>query len=156
MSGDILNKKAGFNYFLGDKLEAGIILTGSEVKSIRAGSASLEGTYVRLSGGEAFLVNLYIAPYKYGYDPSADPRRERKLLLNKQEIENLTGKMSSKSLTIVPTKVYTTHNLVKVEIALATPKKKADKRESLKKKTLDRETQEVLRQDKINARKARD
>ncbi|HSX58500.1 MAG TPA: SsrA-binding protein SmpB [Candidatus Saccharimonadales bacterium] len=156
MASSVLNKKASYNYFLKDHLEAGIVLTGGEVKSARAGSVTLEDSYVRIGNGEAFLVNCYIAPYKYGFDPSSDPRRERKLLLKTEEIERMTVQLASKNLTFVPTKVYTTHNLIKVEIAQAIPKKKTDKRDDLKKKAVARETEEFLRKDKINARKAKD
>lgn len=152
MSSQIVNKKASFDYFLKDRLEAGIALTGGEVKSVRSGSVQLQDSYVRITSGEAFLINTYIAPYKFALDPSYDPKRDRKLLLNKQEIEELTGKMASKNLTIVPTKMYTTHNLVKVEIAVAVPKKKADKRDSLKRKMLQRETERSLREDKHNSK----
>ena len=160
----ISNKKASFNYNLRDHLEAGIALTGGEVKSVRAGSVQLDDSYVRISGNEVFVTNMYIAPYKFAFDLSYDPKRERKLLLNKHEIEHLAGKLGSggltsqsdarrrAALTIVPTKVYTTHNLVKVEIALATPQKKFDKRDSLKRKTLDRETEKVLRDQKLASR----
>ncbi len=156
MSSTVVNKKASFNYILRDNLEAGIALTGGEVKSARAGSIQMDDAYVRIVNGEVLVTNMYIAPYKFALDPSYDPKRERKLLLNRQEIESLTGKMASSNLTIVPIKVYTTHNLVKVEIALATPKKKSDKRDSLRKAALQRETERTLREDKINARKSSD
>lgn len=152
MSSSVLNKKASFKYNLGDRLEAGISLTGGEVKSVRAGSVRLDDSYVRIANNEVFVVNLFIAPYKFALDPSYDPKRERKLLLNRQEIETLVGKTSARNLTIVPTKIYTTHNLVKLEIALGIPKKKADKRDTLKKKALERETQRVLREDKLKDR----
>ena len=164
MSSEIVNKKAGFNYFLQDHLEAGIALTGGEVKSVRAGSVTLDDSYVRISEGQVSLINCYIAPYKFALDPSYDPKRERKLLLNKQEIEHLLGKLGSKNLTnsdlqtrshgltIVPTKVYTSHNLVKVEIAIGAPKKKFDKREDLKKKAILRETEKILREQKSENR----
>lgn len=153
MSSTILNKKAAFNYFLRDHLEAGIALTGGEVKSVRDGSVQLDDAYVRISDGQVLLVNAYIAPYKFALDPSYDPKRERKLLLNKHEIESLVGRLATKSLTIVPAKVYTTHNLVKVEIAIGIPKKKADKRDELKKKASIRETESFLRADKLKDRK---
>ncbi len=152
MSSSVINKKASFNYFLKDRLEAGIALTGGEVKSARAGSVRLDDAYVRIANGEAFVTNLYIAPYKFALDMSSDPKRERKLLLNKNEIESLAGKLASKGLTIVPTKMYTTHNLVKLEVAIGIPKKKADKRDTLKKKALDREIERTLREDKLKSR----
>lgn len=110
----------------------------------------MDDAYIRLANGEAFVVNLYIAPYKFALDMSSDPKRERRLLLKKEEIEILGGKLASKGLTIVPTKMYTTHNLVKLEIALAVPKKKADKRDTLKKKAQERETQSILREGKLS------
>ena len=153
MNETILNKKASFDFNLSEKIEAGIVLTGSEVKSVRTGSASLADSFVKLSGNEAFLVNVYIAPYKYAVDPSYDPKRSRKLLLNKNEIEFLAGKLAVGNLTIVPVKMYNTHNLVKVEIALASKKKNYDKRDSLKKKAQDRETESYLRTEKKNNQK---
>lgn len=149
MNEPILNKKASFDFQLLEKFEAGIILTGSEVKSIRAGSASLAEAYVKIDNNTLpKLINAYIAPYKMAIDPSYDPRRERELLLNRNEIEKLGSKVGASRLTIVPVKVYIKANLVKLEIALASPKKKADKREALKKKALSRETESYLRTDK--------
>ena len=164
MNETIFNKKASFDFNLSEKLEAGIVLTGSEVKSVRSGSVSLSDSFVKFVGNEALLVNVYIAPYKYAVDPSYDPKRSRKLLLNRDEIEFLTGKVGSgkltnsdlrspKGLTIVPVKMYNTHNLVKVEIAIASKKKKFDKRESLKKKAQDRETEGYLRTEKKNSQR---
>ncbi len=164
MNETIFNKKASFDFNLSEKLEAGIVLTGSEVKSVRSGSVSLSDSFVKFVGNEALLVNVYIAPYKYAVDPSYDPKRSRKLLLNRDEIEFLAGKVGSgkltnsdlrspKGLTIVPVKMYNTHNLVKVEIAIASKKKKFDKRESLKKKAQDRETEGYLRTEKKNSQR---
>lgn len=124
MNEPIFNKKAAYDYFLKDHLEAGISLTGAEVKSVRAGSMSLTDSFVRIADGQAVLTNAYIAPYKMALDPSYDPRRDRKLLLHQHEIENLAGKLSAGRLTIVPVKVYNSANLVKVQIALGIPKKK--------------------------------
>lgn len=152
MSSPILNKKASYNYFLKDHLEAGIALTGGEVKSVRAGSVQLEDAYVRISDGEVLITNMYIAPYKFALDPSYDPKRERKLLLNKQEIEYLKGKLAIGGLTIMPIKMYNTHNLIKLQIALGTPKKKTDKRDDLKKKAQERETAKILREQKSASR----
>lgn len=146
MQGPILNKKAGFDYFFKEKLEAGISLTGGEVKSVRAGSVSLSDSYVKIVDSQVSLINAYIAPYKLAIDPSYDPRRSRQLLLKREEIDRLIGKTTAKNLTIVPTKVYITRNLVKVEIALAVPKKKADKRDELRKKAILRDTERSLRE----------
>ena len=147
----VLNKKASHDYFFLEKFEAGIVLSGAEVKSLKAGNASLADSFVRVVKSEAFLVNAHISPYKMAVNAAYDPKRERKLLLNKKEIDFLRGKLSSSSLTIVPTKVYTKHNLVKVEVALAKAKKKVDKRETLKKKELEREAQAALRESKLKA-----
>ncbi len=149
----IINKKANYNYIFYDKLEAGIVLSGAEVKSIKEANASLLDSYVRIVDGEAFLINAYISPYKLAIDPSYDPKRERKLLLRKKEIDYLLGKISTSSLTIVPTKVYIKHNLAKVEIAIARAKNKADKREVLRKRAIERETQAELREAKIKAQR---
>lgn len=149
MTSTIVNKKASFDFFLKDPIEAGILLTGGEVKSVRLGSVSLSDSFIKITGSEAFLVNAYIAPYKYAIDPSYDPKRIRKLLLNKSEIEFLSGKLASGNLTIVPTKMYNTRNLVKLEIAIASKKKKFDKRESLKKKAVKKEVEGYLRADKL-------
>ena len=153
MNEPIFNKKASFDYSLSDKFDAGIVLTGSEVKSVRFGSVSLVDSFVKITDNEAFLVNVYIAPYKYAVDPSYDPKRTRKLLLNKKEIEFLDGKLASGNLTVVPIKVYTSNNLVKVEIALASKRKKFDKREVLKKKAQNRETEGYLRTTKLKSQK---
>lgn len=150
---EILNKKAGFDFFLTDKTEAGIVLTGSEVKSVRTASGSLVDSYVKILNGEALLINGYIAPYKYAVDPSYEPRRSRKLLLNKSEIEYFKGKLASSNLTIVPTKMYTSHNLVKLEIALGKAKKKTDKRDVLKRKIQKREIESELRAPKLKNQK---
>ena len=149
----ILNKRAKYDYFLYDKFEAGAALTGAEVKSVKEGSVSLTDSYVRVVAGEVYLINAYISPYKFAIDPSFDPKRQRKLLLNKREIDFLVGKTSSSSLTIVPIKVYTKHNLAKVEIALARAKKKADKREVLKKRAIERDIQVELRGAKLKAQR---
>ena len=149
----IINKKASFDYFLKERFEAGIVLTGAEVKSIRAGAGSLVDSFVKIIKGEPVLFNAYISPYKYAFDPSYDPKRERQLLLHSKEIDYLIGKLASENLTIVPTKVYITHNLAKVEIALVSSKKKFDKRAALKRKAVDRQTEGLLRAAKLRAQK---
>ena len=153
MEEPIFNKKARFDYFLKDNIEAGISLTGAEVKSVRTGSVSLADSFVKIQDGQAILTNTYIAPYKMALDPSYDPRRDRQLLLNREEIDRLTGQLASRNLTIVPVKVYTRANLVKVEVALAVPKKKADKRDTLKRKAIERDTESYLRADKLKDRR---
>lgn len=155
MNETIFNKKASFEYFLKDKFEAGVSLTGGEVKSVRSGSVSLADAYVKIVDSQVVLINAYIAPYKMAIDPSYDPHRNRNLLLNRGEIDKLVGLLASKNLTIVPVKMYNTRNLIKVEIATAVPKKKADKRDSLKRKAIQKETESFLRKDKLASQKSR-
>jgi len=146
----VQNKKAAFDYNLLEKFEAGIILTGDEIKSIRAGSASLVDSYVLIRQGEALLINAHIASYEKGA-PDSDSRRDRKLLLHKREIEYLSGKLSGSNLTIVPLRLYFKGSYAKIEIALAHGKKRHDKRESLKRQALEREAQAALRDAKRKA-----
>ena len=133
------NRKASFEYFLLDKYDAGIVLVGSEVKSIRNSGVSLEDSYVVIKKGEAFIKNMYVKPYEKTTTFAVDERRDRKLLLNKKEILKLERALNDVGLTIVPTKIYFEKNLVKLEIALAKGKKLYDKRESIKQKELLRE-----------------
>lgn len=134
------NRKARFNYEILEKYESGIELLGSEVKSVRGGQMSLEGAFVIARGGEAFLINANIPPYQPKNAPKDyDPLRNRKLLLTKKEITELSGSEKNKSLTIVPISVYNKNRKIKVEIALVKGKKKFDKRETLKKRDTDRE-----------------
>jgi SsrA-binding protein len=149
----IVNKKAPFNYHLLDKIEAGVMLTGGEIKQIRAGKISLADSYVFINKGEAFLVNAYINPYEKATDSLTDPRRSRKLLLNKKEIDFLVGKLSGSNLTVVPTKLYFKRNYAKIEIALAVGKKKHDKREAIKQKEAKKEAARFLRSDKLRYQK---
>ena len=128
------NSKAFFNYFLEDFLECGIELKGSEIKSIRQNGLSLMDTYVVFKNQEAFILNMYIAPYKEGNMFNHEPRRSRKLLLHKKEILKLEQKAKEKAMTIIPTKVYLKKGKLKVEIALGKGKKKFDKREVMKKR----------------------
>ncbi|MBI2627724.1 SsrA-binding protein SmpB [Candidatus Nomurabacteria bacterium] len=134
------NRKAYFNYEILEKYEAGIELLGAEVKSVRGGQMSLEGAFVIVRGSEAYLINANIPPYQVKNTPKDyDPSRNRKLLLTKKEIAELTGSERNKSLTIVPISVYNKGRKIKVEIALVKGKKKYDKRETLKKRDTDRE-----------------
>lgn len=132
----IHNKKISFNYEIVDRFEAGIELLGHEVKSIRAHHGSLEGSYVIIRGGEAFIMNMSIPPYQVGNDKGDDSLRMRKLLLTHTEIARLAG--LEKGLTIVPITVYNKGRHIKVEIATVKGKKKFDKRETLKKRDTDR------------------
>lgn len=128
----VKNSKAHYNYFLSDFLECGIALRGTEIKSLRINGASLNDAYVFISNNEAFLLNMHIAPYDKGNIFNHDPLRTRKLLLHKIEITRLRQKSEEKGFTIIPTKIYLKHGLVKVEIALGKGKKNYDKREALK------------------------
>ncbi len=134
------NRKARFDYEILDKYETGIELLGSEVKSVRGGSMSLEGAFVIIRGGEAFLINANIPPYQVkNAGEDYDPLRNRKLLLTKKELQELAASEKNKSLTIVPISVYNKGRKVKVGIALVKGKKKFDKRENTKKRETDRE-----------------
>ena len=132
------NRKARFDYEVLEKFEAGIELVGAEVKSVRGGQISLEGSFVIVRGGEAFLINANVPPYQPANAPKDyEPLRNRKLLLTKKEIGELEISGKNKSLTIVPISVYNKGRKIKVEIALAKGKKKFDKRESVKKRETD-------------------
>jgi len=126
------NRKAHFEYFLSDFVTAGIVLTGTEIKSLRAHNASLADAYVYIRSGEVWLANMHIAPYKEGTIYNVDHLRNRKLLLNKQEIKRLSSRLTGASMTCVPTKVFLSHGYAKVEIALAQGKQAHDKRAAIK------------------------
>lgn len=139
------NKKAYYNYEILEKFEAGLVLIGQEVKSIRSGRINLAGSYVTLRDNEAFLVGCNIPPYQPKNTPSDYKQgRSRKLLLRKFEIKYLTGKTKQKGLTLVPLKVYTKKGKIKLEFGVAKGKKKADKRESIKKREIDRKIRGAL------------
>ena len=136
----IINKKAYFNYEILETFQAGIVLTGQEVKSIKNGRISLAGSYVILKGEEIFLIGADIPPYQPKNAPrDYDPKRFRKLLLNKSEIRYLIGKSRQTGLTLIPLKVYTKRQKIKLEFGLAKGKKKVDKREKIKKREIERE-----------------
>jgi SsrA-binding protein len=140
------NRKARFDYEILEKFEAGIELLGTEVKSVRDGRMSLEGAFVIVRGGEAYIINSNIPPYQVANTPKDyDPIRNRKLLLTKKEITELAGNEKNKSLTIVPISVYNKNRKIKVEIALVKGKKKHDKRETTKKRETDREIRRTLK-----------
>ena len=134
------NKKAYFDYFIEEKVEAGIVLVGSEVKSIKMGQVNLKDSFCFFEDGELVLKNCHVTPYEKGSHFNADPRRDRKLLLHKKEIARLYGKVKQKGYTLVITKMYFVKNLVKVELALAKGKHTFDKRETIKKKDIERAT----------------
>ena len=134
----IFNRKARFKYHFLEKVEAGIVLLGAEIKSIRANRADLSEAFARIRDGEVFLFNLHILPWM-GSQKYSDSRRERKLLLHRKQILSWQGKMVRGNLTLVPVSIYIKGNLAKVELALAKSKTKYDKRAALKKKTITRD-----------------
>lgn len=141
------NKKAFFDYEILEKYEAGIVLEGHEVKAVKTGKVSIAGSYVKMMGQEAFLWGAVIQPYQpLNVPKNYDPQRSRKLLLNKKEIDSFIGKTNEKGLTIVPLRVYGRKGRVKLEIGLARSKKKADKREKIKKREEKRKLERVLKQ----------
>jgi len=133
------NRKARFEYQLLDTYEAGLVLKGTEIKSVRRGQISLQEAYVRTDGKQAWLVGAHIAPYEHASAFQHDPDREKKLLLNKHEIRELYDAVRIKGLTIIPVRVYLKGGRAKVEIAIAKGKKKYDKREAIKKRDIERE-----------------
>ena len=139
------NRKARFNYHLVEFFEAGIVLTGAEIKSIRNGGMSLAESYVRVDNNELFLIGAHVAPYKHTDDKDYNPRRKRKLLMHRKEIEKLRGRVEQKGLTLVPVKVYLKHGFAKLEIALAKGKHAPDKRQSVKEREADREAKRAMK-----------
>ena len=140
-----LNRKASFNYFFDDLLEAGIVLKGSEIKSVREGKVNIADSYAVEKNGEIFLINSHIATYKQASYSNHRPMNERKLLLNKREINKLIGKMQRDGFTIVPTKMYFKKGKAKVEIAIAKGKKQYDKRTTKKDRDWNREKARFIR-----------
>jgi len=139
------NRQARYNYAILESFEAGIELKGTEVKSLRAGKASINDSFARPEGNELFLYNMHIPPYEFGNRENPDPVRPRKLLLHKNQIRRLIGEIASKKLALIPLKAYFKEGIVKVEIALAKGKKLYDKREAIKKRESDRELRRALR-----------
>jgi len=139
------NKKARHDYFIDEVMEAGMVLLGAEVKSLREGRASLVDSYARVKRGEVFVYNVHITPYSHSHHVKLDPLRPRKLLLNKKEIKRLIGKTEEKGYTLIPTKIYFTRGRAKIEVALAKGKRKYDKRHALKERELKREAEEGKR-----------
>jgi SsrA-binding protein len=143
--GDVAtNRQAGFRYHLLERFEAGIVLQGSEVKSLRDGSAQLKDAYAEVRDGEVWLRNMHIAPYKPASRENHDPDRPRKLLLHRREIERLIGKTAERGLTLVPTRVYFSGPRAKVELALARGKEMHDKRRSIKERETRREIERAM------------
>jgi len=139
------NKKAYHDYFILDTYEAGIELKGTEIKSVRKGSANLKDAFIRIKNNEAFIENMHIAPYEQGNRFNHDPLRTRKLLLHKKEIKKLQKEIKENGLTIVPTKLYFNTSKAKLEIALARGKKLYDKRQDLKAKDAKRDVERALK-----------
>ncbi|MFH2127634.1 MAG: SsrA-binding protein SmpB [Pseudomonadota bacterium] len=139
------NKKARFDYELGDRFEAGMVLTGTEVKSLRLGKASLSEAYAKVTDGEAWLVGCQIQPYPFAYYDNHEPTRQRKLLLHKRELKRLTVKLAEQGYSLIPTAIYFKRGLAKVELALARGKKKHDKRATIKKREQEREMARALK-----------
>jgi len=140
------NKKAYFDYEIEEKIEAGIVLKGSEVKSVKMGNISLRDSFCHAEGGEIFLKNCYVAPYEKGSAFNEEPRRSRKLLLHKKEIARLIGKIKTKGFTLIPTAAYFKANRVKIEIGLGKGKKQHDKRDALREKDLIRDAERAMKE----------
>jgi len=140
------NKKAFHDYDIFEKLEAGIVLTGDEVKSLRAGRVSLVGSFATVKAGELFLTNCSINPYKHAYDKKDETTRSRKLLLHKRELNKLVGDISQKGITIIPLKIYfNKKNIAKVELGICKHKKAAGKKQALKERDIRRQTARELK-----------
>ncbi|WP_243373566.1 SsrA-binding protein SmpB [Geotalea sp. SG265] len=140
------NKKAYHDYFIEEKFEAGMVLKGTEVKSLRMGKANLNDSFALIKNGEAFLHNLHISPYDFGNRENHDPDRMRKLLLHKKEIGKLFGKIREQGYSVVPLRLYFKAGMVKVELGMAKGKKLYDKREDLKKKDMRRDVAVALKE----------
>ncbi len=146
------NRAAAHNYFLLEKFEAGIVLTGTEVKSIRSGRANLKDAYGIVKDGELWLLNAHIGPYSHGTTYQHAPLRTRKLLVHRNELRKLFGKTQQRGLTLIPLRLYFKNGRVKVEMALARGKQLWDKRETERRKTADREAREAI----VRSRKGRE
>lgn len=142
---EILNRKARYDYEFIEVMEAGIVLTGTEIKSIRQGNANLKDSYAIIRKGEIFLLNMHISEYKEGNIFNHDEKRTRKLLLHKKEIKRLKSKIDLDNLTLVPIKLYFKHGRAKIELALAKGKREIDKRETIKKRQSDIEMRKALK-----------
>ena len=139
------NKKAYHDYHIEDTIEAGLLLLGTEVKSLREGRANLKDSYVIIKGGEAFLLNCHISPYSHGNIMNHDPLRTRKLLLHKEQINSLAGKVNVKGYTLIPLKLYFKNSFAKLEIGLAKGKRLYEKRESIKEREARREIEKAIK-----------
>lgn len=139
------NPVAYHNYAINDKLEAGIVLSGTEIKSIRLGKVNLKDSYVNIKNGEAYIYGMHISPYEHGNIFNKDPLRTRKLLLTKREINKLIGYINQKGMSLVPIQLYFKNNFVKLELGIGKGKKLYDKREDIAKKDAERKIQRVLK-----------
>ena len=139
------NRKARFNYEILEKIEAGISLKGTEVKSVRNKNVSIEESYAQIKNDEVFLCNLHISPYEQGNRENHDPIRVRKLLLHRYEIKKLIAKIQQKGLSLIPLSIYTRKGIIKVELAVGRGKRLVDKRESIKKKAIEREIARIVK-----------
>ena len=140
----VVNRRARYNYEISETIEAGISLVGTEVKSIRDGKANIQEAYADIRDGEVFLVGAHISPYDQGNRFNHEPLRDRKLLLHRQEIKRLTGKVMEKGLTLVPMKMYLKGRRIKLELGLGRGKKLHDKRETIKRREQEREMEREL------------
>ncbi len=140
-----VNRQASYHYHLEERFEAGLVLTGTEVKSARDGRVNLRDSYADLKEGEAWLLNCHISPYYFGNLYNHEPTRSRKLLLHKQEIRRLTGKVRERGYTLVPTRMYLKNGRIKVEVALAKGKREYDKRETERRREAEKEAREAVR-----------
>ena len=141
---EIKNKKAYFDYFIEDTYEAGIVLTGTEIKSVRKGSSNLKDTYARVKNNEIFLINMFIAPYENGNLFNHEERRERKLLLHKKEIYKIRDKVQKEGYSLVTLKLYLKNGKAKILLGVAKGKKTYDKRQALKEKDIKRDLQKTI------------
>ena len=139
----IENRKARYDYHIEDSVTCGLVLSGTEVKSIRAGKAQLKDSFAKIEKGEAWLYNCHISPYQFGNRFNHDPLRKRKLLLSRKEILKVYGKIKEKNYTLIPLRIFFSRNWAKLELALAKGKKMYDKRETIKKKELQKSIKEI-------------
>ena len=141
------NRKARHDYLIDEIYEAGIVLSGPEVKSLRESRASLKDTYARIKDGELFLYNMHITPYPFAHNLNLDPIRTRKLLMQKREIKRLIGKTEEKGYSLIPLSIYLLRGIIKVELALAKGKRKYDKRHALREREMKRELDQLKKKD---------
>ena len=142
---EIYNRKAKHDYFIEDTYEVGIVLTGTEIKSVRAGNANIKDSYGVIKNNEVFLLNMFISQYKEGNIFNHDETRTRKLLLHKKEIKKISEKVNTQGLTLIPLKLYLKNNILKVELGICRGKKNYDKREALKEKDIKRNINKQLK-----------